>query len=461
MTTIKLRRGKAAQWATANPVLALGEPGYVTDTGLLKVGDGETPFGTLPGFLDEGVLRDTFASLNEAGELVVGGNLVDVPGSTGPRSGMTVAAPKRSSGLVTDTSSGFTNWYGQGVVGHTLTEKKAGKGSVVMTVKPNDTGQSMMLKELGSRDLSHQTFKLWVKCTDWTATAQVRLHTTHNNDFFYLSVKDAFASTEWVNNEWMELSLPRSAFGVQGAPAWDNINMVSFLGWSRVDTTPTIWFNHLTAHPDGVAGKVSITFDDGYASNYSAATIMDEFGYVGNTFIIPELLGTSGYLTQAQVEDLHDRGWLIGGHGATNLATLPAAEAEAAVSRSYEYLARHGYRGSEHFAYPNGGNNDQVRGIVRRYFSSGRTINPNGNGQGYLNEFRINAVSVYGTQDDRQVTDLVDAAVANREWFILCFHKINDDTDQVAWTETRFRTLLTYLKNSGVSVAPMFTEALA
>ena len=37
---IQLRRGTAAAWATANPVLAAGEAGYEVDTGKLKVGDG-------------------------------------------------------------------------------------------------------------------------------------------------------------------------------------------------------------------------------------------------------------------------------------------------------------------------------------------------------------------------------------------------------------------------------------
>ena len=39
---IQLRRGKAAFWADENPVLHHGEPGYETDTGRLKIGDGET-----------------------------------------------------------------------------------------------------------------------------------------------------------------------------------------------------------------------------------------------------------------------------------------------------------------------------------------------------------------------------------------------------------------------------------
>jgi hypothetical protein len=46
-TTIKLRRGTAADWNTSNPVLGLGEYGYETDTRKSKVGDGSTSWNSL------------------------------------------------------------------------------------------------------------------------------------------------------------------------------------------------------------------------------------------------------------------------------------------------------------------------------------------------------------------------------------------------------------------------------
>jgi hypothetical protein len=43
----QVRRGTAAQWAAANPVLLSGEPGYETDTKILRIGDGVTAFTAL------------------------------------------------------------------------------------------------------------------------------------------------------------------------------------------------------------------------------------------------------------------------------------------------------------------------------------------------------------------------------------------------------------------------------
>lgn len=47
---IHLRIGTAAEWTTHNPVLALGEPGYISDSRILRIGDGVTAFDSLPDF---------------------------------------------------------------------------------------------------------------------------------------------------------------------------------------------------------------------------------------------------------------------------------------------------------------------------------------------------------------------------------------------------------------------------
>lgn len=47
-TRIQIRRGTAAEWTAANPVLASGEPAYETDTGEEKIGDGSSEWVDLP-----------------------------------------------------------------------------------------------------------------------------------------------------------------------------------------------------------------------------------------------------------------------------------------------------------------------------------------------------------------------------------------------------------------------------
>lgn len=48
MFELRLRRGTSSDWLTRNPVLQTGEPGYETNTGKLKIGNGSTPWSELP-----------------------------------------------------------------------------------------------------------------------------------------------------------------------------------------------------------------------------------------------------------------------------------------------------------------------------------------------------------------------------------------------------------------------------
>lgn len=48
MAKIQVRRGTSAQWASANPVLAVGEPGRDTSLKRSKTGDGVSAWSALP-----------------------------------------------------------------------------------------------------------------------------------------------------------------------------------------------------------------------------------------------------------------------------------------------------------------------------------------------------------------------------------------------------------------------------
>lgn len=53
MFIFKLRRGTAAQWAAANPILREGEPGLAEDTRIFKVGNGVQTWDALSVFLPD------------------------------------------------------------------------------------------------------------------------------------------------------------------------------------------------------------------------------------------------------------------------------------------------------------------------------------------------------------------------------------------------------------------------
>ena len=78
---IQFRRDTASAWTTANPILSQGEAGYEFDTGRFKVGNGLSPWNSLP--YSSGVTGPTGPSVT--GPTGPQGAASTVPGPTGPQ----------------------------------------------------------------------------------------------------------------------------------------------------------------------------------------------------------------------------------------------------------------------------------------------------------------------------------------------------------------------------------------
>jgi peptidoglycan/xylan/chitin deacetylase (PgdA/CDA1 family) len=67
---------------------------------------------------------------------------------------------------------------------------------------------------------------------------------------------------------------------------------------------------------------VILTFDDGYEDNYTAAfPVLKQFGFTGTFFILTDVTDRQepGYLTWAQIKEMHDAGMSIELHGREHL----------------------------------------------------------------------------------------------------------------------------------------------
>ena len=67
-TRMQQRRGTAAQWTSANPILNAAEIGYETDTNKFKIGDGTNHWADLAYFIDEDAVAN-YVLDTELGEL--------------------------------------------------------------------------------------------------------------------------------------------------------------------------------------------------------------------------------------------------------------------------------------------------------------------------------------------------------------------------------------------------------
>jgi hypothetical protein len=103
---IFLRRSSASEWASENPILSLGEPGFQTDPGnqIFKIGDGVTPWNDLAQF--QGPTGATGPAGADGADGVDGVDGVSI--NTYTKANLPLAATAGTNALVTDGTIGGT-----------------------------------------------------------------------------------------------------------------------------------------------------------------------------------------------------------------------------------------------------------------------------------------------------------------------------------------------------------------
>jgi peptidoglycan/xylan/chitin deacetylase (PgdA/CDA1 family) len=119
---------------------------------------------------------------------------------------------------------------------------------------------------------------------------------------------------------------------------------------------------------------VSLTFDDGWANQTTAASALDAHGMKGTFYVNTNAIGTSGRLTWAQLEALDSAGSEVTGHTLdhVDLTMLSSTQAQQQVCVDRANLRARGFVATS-FAYPFGAFNSTTKTVVRDCgYSSGR-----------------------------------------------------------------------------------------
>lgn len=118
---LQLKRGTAERWYTVNPILAIGEPGFVYDDNKLKIGDGVTPWNELPYI--GGSTGESTSLTPVDGSLIIKDNTIDIGISAEPGNALT----KKADGLYvgTSTSGNYAAGLGLQLVDGTFSVKIA------------------------------------------------------------------------------------------------------------------------------------------------------------------------------------------------------------------------------------------------------------------------------------------------------------------------------------------------
>ena len=111
-----------------------------------------------------------------------------------------------------------------------------------------------------------------------------------------------------------------------------------------------------------------LTFDDGSASDYQVAfPILRQFGLKATFFIVTGRVGTPGYVTWEQLQEMSAEGMSIQSHSHTHpfMSQCTAVELEVELSQSRAILEERLRTAVEVFAAPGGDWNEQCRLAAR------------------------------------------------------------------------------------------------
>lgn len=140
-------------------------------------------------------------------------------------------------------------------------------------------------------------------------------------------------------------------------------------------------------------------------------------------------VGQAGYMTLAELRELHDRfGWDVAAHHATPFTELSPEELERAVRDIQLFLEGHGFgAGARHLAFPLGKYDvRRVMPVVRRHFQTARLASAGPETLPPADPHRLRVRNVLRTTRPEEIRAAARRAVTHREWLILMFHYLVD-----------------------------------
>jgi len=308
-------------------------------------------------------------------------------------------------------------------------------------------------------DASSKYIKLWVRVDDVSIVTEYWFFASSDNlssAFHTWKLSDDFSQIK-NDNTWVPITLSFGEAVVTGSPNRSALNSFRWRIKDDAETALTANLGAIALVPEPQSGAVTIAFDDGWDSQFDQGRLkMDEYGFAGTAYIIPDLIGTSNYMTLAQLKSLQDiSGWDISWHHATNLTTLTQAQVTSELITVKNYLLDNGLiRGAGEFAYPNGAYDETiVLPTVKRYFRTARTIANYAETIAPADYHRLRVMQVLNTTSTSDVATAVDKASVDKEWLILLFHKlVVSPSVSSEYSIANFGTIIDDIQSDGIPV---------
>ena len=312
---------------------------------------------------------------------------------------------------------------------------------------------------LSGIDMTDCQWDLWLRAEDYRQVASILLELGgEGEDCLRLDVTPDMRTLR--TGTWCRVTVNRAAErAVVGRPQLDRVTRVRLKVVPASDSAPSrLWLGYLATLPSADSGIVSISFDDGYDSDYDTARgIMQEYGIPAATsYVIADKVGLPGRMSADQLAEMREvHGWDIAAHASTDLTTLDEAGVRRELETIRSFLLEHGYpEGAAHFALPMGRYNDLVLRTSQSYFDSLRTIDvaPETLAPGDPYRLRVFYCGSYTTES--QVERALARCQEHRCWTHMVFHRVDKDPDNAPESvkAASFKRFMKQVADSGLPV---------
>ncbi|MCP3138827.1 polysaccharide deacetylase family protein [Pyxidicoccus xibeiensis] len=204
-------------------------------------------------------------------------------------------------------------------------------------------------------------------------------------------------------------------------------------------------------------GMVTITLDDGWATQYTKARPALNSRNIDATYaLVTQALAQSwgGYMTTAQARTLVAEGNDIASHTLTHpdLTTLSSTQLTSELQDSQAWLVSNlSVPAVPHFVVPFGLYNGTVLTAIRQSYASSRTVSGGRNFRDTI-VYELRANDVHRAVTVSTVRGWVDQALAEKSWLILVFHEFVDGTPtrDTQYKTANFAAILDYIKTKNL-----------
>lgn len=203
---------------------------------------------------------------------------------------------------------------------------------------------------------------------------------------------------------------------------------------------------------------VTITFDDGWESVYTAAFVpMQEDGLLSTQYIMSGSLDNPLYMSVAQLQSMQHAGHSIGGHTDTHadLTMLDDAGLYKELAGSQQKLQKN-FGPIKDFTSPYGAYNTYTLQTIAKYYRSQKNaegdpshdLNTTLNTQTSFDPLNIKSFSVRNTTTLYDLQKLIDGAIKEKAWLVLTYHQVDYSQETFSVNPNEFKDQMKLVSNA-------------